>query len=359
MAAVFGMNKASFICAMALAATMTTAGCGEKPAAEGAPTKAAAPAPAGQGRIAFDETRHDYGEMDQGREATHVFTIRNKGAGPLKLLGVTTTCGCAAMVLDKNELPPGGAARLEVKFRSGSFVGVVEKYVIVQSDDPQRSQTPLGIRAKVLPVYVMDPPALNLGELPRGQGAVREVRLRDSKGLPFGITSVTVSNEDVKAEVIPNDGGRHAEYRIRVTLSAKRNVGPFNLLVIPQTDRPEFPRPIILVSGTITGPVRVRPTAVFLGKVMQGQAFKPATVTVSNTGAEAVTIESVNSGDERIAVTVNTNAPGREFEIKLRAGAMPVGWFQRTLRIKASDAETPLEVPVNGVVLKAQEAAAK
>jgi predicted small lipoprotein YifL len=358
MAAFSNMNRTASICAAALAVTFATASCGEKGAADLAPAKAATPAAAGPGRIAFDETRHDYGTMDQGRESVHVFTIRNKGAGPLKLLGVTTTCGCAAMVLDKNELPPGGTARLEVKFRSGSFVGVVEKYVIVQSDDPRQPRTPLGIRAKVLPVYIMDPPALHLGELPRGQGAVREVMLRDSKGLPFGITSVTVSNEDVKAEVFPNDGGRHPAYRIRVTLSAKRNVGPFNLLVIPQTDRPEFPRPIILVSGAITGPVQVRPTAVFLGKVMPGQVFKPATVTVNNTGPGPVTIELVDTGDERIVATVKTNAPGREFEIELRAGAMPVGWFQRMLRIRASDSETPLEVPVNGVVLKAPEGAA-
>lgn len=359
MAAFSGMNRAACICAAALAATFTTASCGEKPAAAPAPSQASAPAPAGTGRITFDQTRHDYGTMDQGREAAHVFTIRNKGAGPLKLLGVTTTCGCAAMMLDKNELPPGGTARLEVKFRSGSFVGVVEKYIYVQSDDPRLPRAPLGIRAKVLPVYVMEPPALHLGELPRGQGAVREVTLRDSKGLPFGITSVTVSNEDVKAEVSPNDGGRHPEYHIRVTLSAKRNVGPFNLLVIPQTDRPEFPRPIILVSGVITGPVQVRPTAVFLGKVMPGQAFQPKTVAISNTGTAPVEIKSVDTGDERIAATVRTNAPGREFEIELRAGAMPVGWFQRTLRIRASDSETPLEVPVNGVVLKAPEGAAK
>jgi len=352
------MSRAARICAAALAATFATAGCGEKPATDTAPAPTPAAAAPGRGRIAFDETRHDYGTMDQGREAKHVFTVRNRGAGPLKLLGVISTCGCAVTMLDKNELPPGGSARLEVKFRSGSFVGAVEKYIYVQSDDPRLPRAPLVIRARVLPVYVMDPPALHLGELPRGQGAVREVTLRDSKGLPFGITSVTVSNEDLKAELFPNDGGRHAEYRIRVTLSPKRNVGPFNLLVIPQTDRPEFPRPILVVSGVITGPVQARPTAVFLGKVLPGQPFQPKTVTISNTGAAPVEIVSVDTGDERIAASVKTNAPGREFEVELRAGAMPVGWFQRMLRIRASDAETPLEVPVNGVVLKAPEGAA-
>jgi hypothetical protein len=343
------------ICVAVLVLALAASSCGQKPAAD---STTVAPSPA-SGRIVFDTMRHDYGTMDQGQEATRVFTIHNKGKGVLKLLGVSTTCGCAATVLDTNEVPPGGTARLSVAFRSGSFVGSVEKHLIVQSDDPQQPQATLTIRAKVNPVYVIEPPVVNLGELPRGQGAVREVTVRDAKGRPFGIPSVTVSHEDLKAELSPNDGGQHAEYRIRVTLDPKRNIGLFNFLVIPQTDRPQFPRPMILISGAVTGPVRVRPQAVFLGKVLPGQPFRPATVTVDNSGPEPVTIESVDTGDERIMATVKTNAPGKEFQIEVAAGAMPVGWFQRTLRIRASDSETPLEVAVNGVVLKAPQGVAK
>ncbi|MBI5393913.1 MAG: DUF1573 domain-containing protein [Verrucomicrobia bacterium] len=346
------MKIPTSFCAKVLALALAAAGCGAEPPTNPTPAPAA-------GRIALDATRHDYGTMGQGEEATHVFTIRNKGRGLLKLSGVSTTCGCAAMMLDKNEVPPDGTARLAVTFRSGSFVGSVEKHLIVQSDDPEQPQTTVTIRAKVNPVYIIEPPIVNIGGIPRGQGAVREVTLRDSKGRPFGISSVTVSHEDLKAEVQPNDGAPHAEYRFRVTLDPKRNVGPFNFLVIPQTDRAQLPRPIILVSGTVTGPVGVRPQAVFLGQVRQGQPFRPAMLMVTNSGPSQLTIVSVDTGDERIRATVTTNVPGREFQIELAAGAMPVGWFQRTLRIRASDSETPLEVPVNGVVLKAPEGTAK
>jgi hypothetical protein len=188
---------------------------------------------------------------------------------------------------------------------------------------------------------------------------VREIVVRNAKGRPFGVNSVTVSNDDLKAELSPNDGGQHPEYRVRVTLDPKRNVGPFNLLVILQTDRVEFPRPIILVSGTVTGPVQVRPQAVFLGQVWPGKPFRPATVTVSNTGPTPISIESVDTGDERITATVKTNAPGKEFQIEVAAGPMSLGWFQRTLRIRASDSPTPLEVPMNGVVLKDPQGAAQ
>ncbi len=342
-------NEWAAILALALAAM----GCGERP------PENPVSAPPGSGRIVLDEVRHDYGTMDQGQEVTHVFLIGNKGRGVLRLLGTTTTCGCAAMVLDAKRVLPGGTARLEVTFRSSSFVGAVEKHVFVQSDDPRQPQATLTLRAKVQPAYVIEPPVVNLGEIQRGTGAVREIVVRNAKGRPFGVNSVTVSNDDLKSELSPNDGGQHPEYRVRVTLDPKRNVGPFNLLVMLQTDRVEFPRPIILVSGTVTGPVLVRPQAVFLGQVWPGKPFQPKTVTVSNTGPTPIAIESVDTGDERITATVKTNATGREFQIEVAAGPMSLGWFQRTLRIRASDSATPLEVPMNGVALKDPQGAAQ
>jgi hypothetical protein len=307
------------------------------------------------GRIVLDEKEHDYGRMEQGQQSLHVFTIRNRGQGTLLIKEVVSTCGCAVTLLDTKSIPPGGSARLQVRFISGSLSGSVEKFLRVHSNDPAQPQVTIKVRAFVEPIYIVEPPIVNVGEVPRGQAVTREVRVRDAKGQPFGLPGVTVSHTDLTAEVLPVAGANGSAYRIRLTLNASRNVGPFNFTAIPQTDRPHLPRPLILVTGSVVGPVRVWPPALFLGQVRADQPFRTAAVTVKNSGTTPIEIREVDTGDSAIRAQVSTNTPGREFRVELTTGIMPVGWFQRIMRITTSESAMPVEVPLTGVVLKPVE----
>lgn len=303
-------------------------------------------------KIAFDERRFDFGAMEQGEERSHVFAVRNTGGAPLILRDVSSSCGCAAALPDAKEIPPGGSAKVTVKFSSGSFAGSIEKTLTVHSNDPAQPEATLTIRANVRPVYIIDSQIVNLGEIPRGRGAVRDITIRDSKGRPFAIPRVTISHSDLTAEVQPIVGSNGSAYRLRLTLNPKRNAGSFNFSVIPQTDRVNFPHPIILVSGTVVGPLSVSPVALFLGQVKEDQPFRPAKVTVRNSGPP-LDIVSTDTGNAAITALVSTNVPGREFEVELKVGKMPAGWFHHTLKVVTSDSNEPLEVPLTGVVLKA------
>ena len=321
--------------------------------------RAAAPEATPAGRIAFDETGFNFGVMDQQTEASHVFTIRNTGTGVLRILQVFPGCSCAATELDSSEIPPGGSARLMVTFHSGNFNGPVFKTMTVHSSDPARPMAMLELRADVQPVFIFTPAVLDLGQFERGQAVTREVTLGDAKGRPFAIKSAASSLTNLTAEVVPvgRDG---STYRLKVALAPQSRMGPLvgNLEVM--TDRKVAGKPLLLVIGTVVGPVRVSPTAVFLGLVGPGEKFPPKKLTVQNTGPKPVEIKSVNPGDPALKAMVTTNAPGREFTIELTTQqAPPPGWMRRTLHIFTSDSDAPLEVSLSGIVRTNGKAGAK
>lgn len=320
---------------------------------------AADPSPTPAGRIAFDEPGFNFGVMDQQTEATHVFTVRNTGAGVLRILQVFPGCSCAATELDSSEIPPGGSARLLVTFYSGNLNGSVHKTMTVHSSDPTRPMATLDLRADVQPVFIFTPAVLDLGQVERGQAVAREVTMSDAKGRPFTIKSVASSLTNLTATAAPlgRDG---SAYRLKATLAPQGRTGPFVGNMEVTTDRKVAGKPLLLVIGTVIGPVRVVPTALFLGLVGPGDLFPPKTLMVQNAGSKPVEIRSVNPGDPLLKATVTTNAPGREFTIELTTRqAPPPGWMRRTLHIFTTDSEAPLEVSLSGIVRKEGKAGAK
>ena len=319
--------------------------------------RAAAPAPAG--RITLDETGFNFGVMDQQTEASHVFTLRNTGAGPLRIVQIFPGCSCAATELDSSDIPPGGAARLQVTFYSGNFNGPVSKVMTIQSTDPARPMATLELRAEVQPVFIFTPSVLDFGRVERGQAVTREVTMSDAKGQPFVIKSIASSLTNLTATATPlgRDG---SSYRLKVVVPPSNRAGSLVGNIEVTTDRKVAGKPILLVIGTVVGPVRVTPTAVFLGLVKTGALFPPKKLTVQNTGPKPVEIKSVNPGDPALRATVTTNAPGREFTVELTTQqAPPPGWMRRTLHIFTSDSDAPLEVSLSGIVRKDEGAAAK
>jgi hypothetical protein len=317
--------------------------------------QSAAPA----GRIALDETGFNFGLMDQQTEASHIFTLRNSGDGPLRILQVFPGCSCAATELDSSDIPPGGAARLQVTFYSGSFNGPVAKVMTIQSSDPARPMAALELRAEVQPVFVFTPSVLDFGQVGRGQAVAREVTMGDAKGRPFAITGIASSLTNLTVTAAPLDRAG-ASYRLQAALAPQSRAGPLVGSIEVTTDRKVSGKAILLVIGTVIGPVRVTPAALFLGMVAPGATFPPKKLVVQNTGPKPVEIRSVNPGDPALAATVATNAPGREFTIELTTRQTPPpGWMRRTLHIFTSDSDAPLEVSLSGIVRTDGRAGAK
>ena len=311
------------------------------------------------GRIALDETGFSFGVVDQQTEASHVFTIRNTGAGVLRLLQVIPGCSCAVTELDSTEIPPGGIARLQVTLFSGTYNGPLNKTISIQSSDPAHPLASLAIHADVHPVFIFTPSVLDLGQFELGQSMTREVTLADAKGRPFAIKDITSTLTNLTTETAPIDRAG-STYRIKVTMPPQRRTGPMVGSLVVTTDRKVSGKTELVLIGTVIGPLRVSPTAVFLGMVVPGGMFPTKQLTVQNTGPKAVDIRSINPGDTALTASVTTNAPGRAFSIELtNVRPFPPGWVRRTLHVFTSDSAEPLEVSLSGIVRKEAESGGK
>lgn len=110
----------------------------------------ASAARAGSGpKLVIDPESWDFGRTLKNRSLEKRFTIRNVGDAPLVIDRITTTCGCAAALLDEKTLKPGQSAELRVTFQTEGLEGRVERKVLLRSNDRQRDPLEIKLRADV------------------------------------------------------------------------------------------------------------------------------------------------------------------------------------------------------------------
>lgn len=67
-------------------------------------------------KITFEETKFDFGDVDEGATVEHVFRFKNTGKVPLLISDARSTCGCTVPVWPKEPIAPGQSGEINVKF---------------------------------------------------------------------------------------------------------------------------------------------------------------------------------------------------------------------------------------------------
>ncbi|WP_435139150.1 DUF1573 domain-containing protein [Formosa sp. A9] len=84
--------------------------------------------------IAFEETEHDFGEIESKTQVETVFKYKNTGEAPLVITNIATSCGCTVPKdWSKEPLAPGETGQFTVKF-NGSGANNVTKTITVTSN---------------------------------------------------------------------------------------------------------------------------------------------------------------------------------------------------------------------------------
>ena len=126
--------------------------------------------------LVLPEPSFDFGQVAEGAKLTHVFKIKNAGAGTLIIDKVSTSCGCTAAVSKNKEVPPGGEGEIEVTFDTNNRSGDNRKNIGIASNDPI-SAAQLEIHANVEVLLGFEPGFLDLRSEP-GKEQVAETWLR-------------------------------------------------------------------------------------------------------------------------------------------------------------------------------------
>ncbi|MBT4338370.1 MAG: DUF1573 domain-containing protein [Bacteroidetes bacterium] len=78
---------------------------------------------AGGPKINFEETSFDFGEIEEGSYAKHIFEFKNIGDKPLLLKEVKPACGCTASEWTREPILPGEKGSVTAVFNSRGYGG--------------------------------------------------------------------------------------------------------------------------------------------------------------------------------------------------------------------------------------------
>lgn len=101
-------------------------------------------------KVEFAEKVFDFGELTQGQNAEHVFTMKNNGASDLIIRKTKSSCGCTAIAPQAKIIKAGEETEIKVVFNSRGKRGRQNKLITVITNDPIHSEVNLRVRGNVI-----------------------------------------------------------------------------------------------------------------------------------------------------------------------------------------------------------------
>jgi hypothetical protein len=260
-----------------------------KPAASAAPAQAAKP-PAGKAvaapKIEISQETRDMGTVAKGQIIETDFVIHNTGGSDLVITDARPSCGCTVSSFDKL-IKPGADGKVHTSVDTKSFSGPISKSVLVVSNDPDRPQMNLFVKAIVKPFVDVAPQAYVRFSVVKGDPASQEVILiSEEKG--FKPTVAETSQPYVKAEISPvgdkdKIAGRNGDqYKLAVAVTADAPEGLLNAPVRINTGVSQQPTLEVPVSGIVRPRISVTPITVNFGNFTPGKDPITRNIVVTN-----------------------------------------------------------------------------
>jgi hypothetical protein len=101
-------------------------------------------------KIKFEETTFEFGEIEEGTYAKHIFTFTNIGDRPLLLKEVKPACGCTASEWTREPVMPGETGNVTAVFNSRGYGGrTFHKSVTVTTNLNENGQIILFFKGSV------------------------------------------------------------------------------------------------------------------------------------------------------------------------------------------------------------------
>lgn len=322
--------------------------------------------------IQFQALFLDRGSLPaNGQAATFEFDFENLGTAPLVIEAVRPSCACLQVDFPHEPVAAHGRGVITVRVNPGHTGGAFLHALDVQTNDPVQSHLRLKASGYVTTSLVINPPAIDLGNLLPGATVRRECFLRyhntaeqlklsdltlklpgaqaawinhldDSQAaqkLWPGATSDVDVPEGVSVIELTYRPPPEATGKISAILEARSNVAGFETLKIP-------------VTGTVLQPVQFVPSILSFGEVNR-QAFSEASIRLrSPTGGafEIVSVTGVPSATGSDPVSINWKSSRRSdglLELLVRVpgtGALAMNGAFLQVTIKLADAADPLTI---------------
>ena len=204
-----------------------------------------------QPRLNIDKSKVDLGVIYNGTTKKARVVIKNVGRDTLRILGVTTSCGCTTARQPKAFLRSGESDVVEVEFNSTGYRGKIEKHVNIMTNDPTSPTSYVTLVGDVIEELqpVNNGSVLWLGSVPIGKRVEQTVAFKNVSGKVLTLTGFKSSSTDLSVTfgqrtVLPAD-----TIRLSVTITP-RKTDYINELLLLETDsnkQPQVPVRVTLI----------------------------------------------------------------------------------------------------------------
>jgi hypothetical protein len=177
--------------------------------------------------------------------------IKNIGSDSLKIVSVTTSCGCTTAKRPKDYLRRGEQDAVEVEFNSTGFRGKIEKHVSIMTNDPTAYTTDVSLVGDVIEELqpVGNASVIWLGAVPVGKEVTQSVTFKNISGRVMTLTGYTSSSPDItvlfgQRTVLPADTIRLS---LKVTSKKTEYVSEQVFLETDSKRQPKVPVRVTLI----------------------------------------------------------------------------------------------------------------
>jgi hypothetical protein len=324
---------------------------GKAPVAK-ASAKAAAP------KIEISPETKDAGTVAKGAVVDATFIVKNNGGSDLIISDARPSCGCTVASFDK-VIKPGQEGKIQSSVDTKSFSGPISKSVLIVSNDPERPQMNLFIKAMVKPVVDVLPQAFVRFSVIKGDNSGQDVMLlSEEKG--FRPTVAETSQPYVKAEILPAGdkdkipGRTGDQYKVHINVTPDAPEGLLNAPIRIATGVAQQPTVEIPVSGIVRPRVSVTPVTVNFGNFTAGKDPITRNIIVTNNNpGQPVKVMRAEVSVPGFVTDIVATQEGVSYTVVVKASdRVKKGALDGMVKLFTSDKErSVIQIPLRGEVL--------
>ena len=214
------------------------------------------------------ERLYQFGVLQNGEVGEHKFVLKNTGNATLNVAVDETSCKCTAAKLGDGRVLPGKSVEILVTWKTADYMGDYSQRVLIKTNDPDLPILELEVRGKVVADARAIPSELSFAAATYRQSADAQFNLFCYKNPPLNIKGYRfldpaaeehfkLSWSDLSKETVERETDATAGFALTLTLNGNLPLGPFQQVLILETDSSLQPEIRVPIHGKVSGAISV------------------------------------------------------------------------------------------------------
>lgn len=242
---------------------------------------------------------HDFGKVasdGKGERPKAMFVVENRGEVTLKILNMTSSCGCTVSNISKKQIPTGQRAIVTAEIQNIG-VGDHRAMITLQTNDPLHREIPLRLTWHGTARLTFDISELDFGDVCPGLSVTRSFNIKRTNLTDHPacrLKEILCADAAIKVdagEASTGKGPLGAVHPVQVTLTPSASLGNNEVSLTAHFQDCSMDQLLARIKWSVRHPVEAHPSTLFLGRGKPG-AMLSGKVVISASAGRKLKIKS-------------------------------------------------------------------